>query len=114
LPVFGSASCLKTIRTVKPGQFDIQGIAPIAYPVFAVVLGIAVGSMIRRVLPARAMTLAAFTAVRIVGGRAHTLRAPTQEALISESESTRIKVAQVGTVVEGDRKDHEGAQDNGK
>jgi hypothetical protein len=34
--------------------------------VFAVVLGIAVGSMFRRVLPAMATTLAAFVAVRVV------------------------------------------------
>ena len=49
-----------------PGPFDIQGIVPVAYSVFAVVLGIAVGSIFRRVLPAMAATLAAFVAVRIV------------------------------------------------
>ena len=49
-----------------PGPFDIQGIVPVAYSVFAVVLGIAVGSMFRRVLPAMATTLAAFVAVRVV------------------------------------------------
>ena len=54
------------VSRLSPGPFDIQGIMPVAYSVFAVVLGIAVGSMIRRVLPAMATTLAAFTAVRIV------------------------------------------------
>jgi hypothetical protein len=54
------------LSRLNEGQFDIQGIAPVAYSVFAVVLGIAVGSMIRRVLPAMAMTLAAFIAVRVV------------------------------------------------
>jgi ABC-type transport system involved in multi-copper enzyme maturation permease subunit len=49
-----------------PGPFDIQGIVPVAYAVFAVVLGIAVGSAIRRVIPAMATTLAAFVAVRVV------------------------------------------------
>ena len=48
-----------------PGPFDIQGIVPVAYSVFAVVLGIAVGSMLRRVVPAMATTLAAYVAVRI-------------------------------------------------
>jgi hypothetical protein len=46
--------------------FDIQGIVPVAYAVFAVALGLAVGSMFRRVLPAIATTLGAFVAVRIV------------------------------------------------
>ena len=48
--------------------FDVQGIAPIAYAVFAVSLGIAVGSLFRRVLPAIATTLAAFVAVRVAVG----------------------------------------------
>jgi len=46
--------------------FDIQGIVPVGYAVFAVALGLAVGSMFRRVLPAIATTLGAFFAVRIV------------------------------------------------
>jgi hypothetical protein len=46
--------------------FDIQGIVPVAYAVFAVALGLAVGSMFRRVLPAIATTLGAFVTVRIV------------------------------------------------
>jgi hypothetical protein len=49
-----------------PGLFDIQGIVPVAYSVFAVALGIAAGSMFRRVLPAIATTFAIFTAVRVV------------------------------------------------
>jgi hypothetical protein len=48
-----------------PGLFDIQGIVPVAYSVFAVALGIAAGSIFRRVLPALATTLAVFTAVRV-------------------------------------------------
>ncbi|MGO9583359.1 MAG: hypothetical protein ACLP36_11165 [Acidimicrobiales bacterium] len=54
------------LARLSPGPFDIQGIVPVAYSVFAVALGIAVGSMIRRVLPAMATTLAAFVAVRVV------------------------------------------------
>ena len=46
--------------------FDIQGIVPVAYAVFAVALGLAVGSMFRRVLPAVATTLGAFFALRIL------------------------------------------------
>lgn len=46
--------------------FDIQGIVPIAYAIFAVALGLAVGSIFRRVLPAIATTLGVFLAIRIV------------------------------------------------
>jgi ABC-type transport system involved in multi-copper enzyme maturation permease subunit len=46
--------------------FDIQGVAPIAYTVFAMALGIAAGALFRRVVPAIATTLVVFIAVRIV------------------------------------------------
>ena len=45
--------------------FDIQGVVPVAYAVFAVALGIAIGSVVRRVLPALALTIAVFLAVRV-------------------------------------------------
>ena len=48
-----------------PGLFDIQGIMPAAYAIFAAALGIAAGAMFRRVLPAIATTLAIFIAVRV-------------------------------------------------
>jgi hypothetical protein len=46
--------------------FDIQGIVPIAYAIFAVGLGLALGSIFRRVLPAIATTLGVFVAIRLV------------------------------------------------
>ena len=48
----------------NPGRFDIMGIAPVSYAVFAVALGIAAGAVLRRVLPAIAVTVAGFTGVR--------------------------------------------------
>jgi hypothetical protein len=48
----------------KPGRFDIMGVVPVAYSVFAVAFGIAAGAMLRRVLPAMLATLAGFIAVR--------------------------------------------------
>jgi hypothetical protein len=50
---------------VKFIYFDIQGVAPIAYTVFAMALGIAAGALFRRVVPAIATTLVVFPAVRI-------------------------------------------------
>ena len=48
------------------GQFDTQGIVPIGYAVFAMALGIAAGTVARRTLPAIAVTLAGFIALRLV------------------------------------------------
>src|SRR5580700_6433834 len=47
-----------------PGRFDIMGVVPVAYSLFAVALGIAAGALLRRTLPAIAVTLAGFIAVR--------------------------------------------------
>jgi hypothetical protein len=49
-----------------PGQFDTQGIVPIGYAVFAMALGIAAGTVARRTLPAIAVVLGGFIAVRLV------------------------------------------------
>lgn len=48
--------------------FDVQGIVPVVYSVFAVALGIAVGSIFKRVLPAIATTLGMFVAIRVAIG----------------------------------------------
>jgi hypothetical protein len=50
-----------------PG-FDIQGLVPVAYCVFAVALGIAAGVLLKRVLPALAMTLGVLVGVRAAVG----------------------------------------------
>lgn len=44
--------------------FDVTGLAPVGYSVFAVVLGILVGAASRRVLPAMAITLVGFGVAR--------------------------------------------------
>jgi hypothetical protein len=50
----------------NPGRFDIMGIVPVGYAVFATALGITAGALLRRTLPAIAVTLAGFIAVRAV------------------------------------------------
>jgi hypothetical protein len=50
----------------QANRFDLQGIVPVGYALFAVALGIAAGTLLRRTLPALAVTLAAFIAVRVV------------------------------------------------
>ena len=51
---------------LTPGVFHAGGIAPVGYAAFAFALGVAAGVLIRRTLPAMAVTLAIFAAVQIV------------------------------------------------
>jgi hypothetical protein len=53
------------LNQFNPGRFDIMDLVPVAYSLFAVALGIAAGALLRRVLPAMAVTLAGFVAVRV-------------------------------------------------
>jgi hypothetical protein len=45
-------------------RFDLMGIVPVAYAVFAVALGIAAGTLIPRIVPAIGITLVGYVAVR--------------------------------------------------
>jgi ABC-type transport system involved in multi-copper enzyme maturation permease subunit len=45
--------------------FDSQGLVPVGYAVFATALGIAAGAVLRRTLPAIAVTLGVFIGVRV-------------------------------------------------
>lgn len=51
---------------MNPGVFDLRGIVPIAYALFALALGIAAGTVIRKVLPAMAVSLGAYGVVRVL------------------------------------------------
>jgi hypothetical protein len=48
----------------KPGRFDIMGIVPVGYALFAMALGLCAGALLRRTIPALAVTLAGFIVVR--------------------------------------------------
>jgi len=68
-------------QNFQPGQFDIQGIVPVGYALFAVALGIAAGALFRRTLLAMAVTIGVFTFLRLVVGqdlRSHYLPALTR------------------------------------
>jgi hypothetical protein len=54
------------LNAFQPGRFDLMGLVPVAYSLFAMALGIAAGALLRRVLPAMAVMLAGFIAVRAV------------------------------------------------
>ena len=48
-----------------PGRFDVLYLVPVAYAVFAMALGICAGALIRRTVPAMAVTLGGFIAGRL-------------------------------------------------
>jgi hypothetical protein len=48
-----------------PGGFDFEGIVPFAYVTFALALAIAAGALLRRTIPAMAVTVAGFLAIRL-------------------------------------------------
>jgi hypothetical protein len=50
-------------------RFDVTDIVPAGYAVFAMALGICAGTLLRRSLPALAVTLAGFVAVRVLIAR---------------------------------------------
>jgi hypothetical protein len=50
---------------VEPGAFQLEGIAPIAYAIFAAALIIALGTVLRRTIPAIAIGIVAFLVVRV-------------------------------------------------
>ncbi|GAA3842478.1 transporter [Sphaerisporangium flaviroseum] len=50
---------------MDPLVFGARGVAPMGYAAFAFVLGVTVGMLVRRTLPAMAVTLALFAAVQI-------------------------------------------------
>ena len=70
----------------SPGIFDIRGIVPVAYVVFALALGVLVGTLVRRTIPAMAATLGGFIAVRVLLTmflRTHYMAAKTVTAPVS-------------------------------
>jgi hypothetical protein len=50
---------------MAPLVFDARGIVPIGYAAFALALGVTVGMLVRRTVPAMALTLAVFVVVQI-------------------------------------------------
>jgi len=47
-------------------MFSVRGLAPIGYAAFAFTLGVALGLLVRRILPAMALTLVIFIAIRVI------------------------------------------------
>ncbi len=58
------SSPLDRVRDQPFSLFDTRDIAPIGYALFAFALGVALGAVVRRVIPAMVITIAGFAAVR--------------------------------------------------
>jgi len=67
-PIFRAAALAGSdsaaVTRISPQLFGAQGIAPIGYAAFAFALGVTAGALIRRTIPAMAVTLAAFGLVQ--------------------------------------------------
>ncbi len=53
------------LNPLDPSIFDVRGIAPVGYAAFAFALGVTAGVLLRRTIPAMAVTLVGFTAARL-------------------------------------------------
>jgi ABC-type transport system involved in multi-copper enzyme maturation permease subunit len=53
------------VFTSRWSSFDVQGLPFVAYAIFAIALGVAVGGLVRRVLPSMGITLAVFVIIRL-------------------------------------------------
>jgi hypothetical protein len=53
------------LNPLDPAMFGVRGIAPVGYAAFAFMLGVTAGILLRRTIPAMAVTLVAFTAARL-------------------------------------------------
>ncbi len=54
------------VPRLDPPVFDARGVAPLGYAAFAFALGVTAGVLLRRTLPAMAVTLVAFAVIQVV------------------------------------------------
>ena len=74
-------------------EFDLQGLVPVGYTIFAVALGVAAGTLVPKVLPAMAVTVAGFIGARVAVMVARPHFQPAEEArfpLFAESHPGRF------------------------
>jgi hypothetical protein len=60
------ANPIDRLHNAPFGSFGLRGVVPVAYALLAVVLGTALGALLRRTVPAMAATLGVFVAVRML------------------------------------------------
>ena len=88
---------------LAPVAFAMRGIVPIGYAVFALVLGVTLGVLLRRSLPAMALTLAVYVAAQVAVPflvRPHLIPPVTQMSEISTETMRGIGSHGDGDVIE--------------
>jgi ABC-type transport system involved in multi-copper enzyme maturation permease subunit len=84
---------------MAPLLFPARGLAPVGYAAFALALGVAVGMLARRTLPAMAITLVAFVAVQLAMPafvRPHVVSPVRSTIEISDENAAGFAVERVG------------------
>jgi ABC-2 family transporter protein len=115
-PVYQAAAAARSdslsIARIAPPLFGAQGIVPIGYAAFAFTLGVAAGLLIRRTIPAMALTLAGFAFVQIVWPswvRPH-LFSPLRESLpFSTARLDEVMIGNGGQMIVQDAASKPGA-----
>ena len=98
---------------LTPVSFAMRGVVPVAYAVFAVVLGVTLGAVLRRSLPAMALTLAVYVLVQVavpLWVRPHLVAPTTADVTIAADTLDSIRADSSGrpesvTVHTADRDD---------
>lgn len=94
---------------INSGVFGQRGIAPLGYAVFMIAAGAALGAIVRRTLPAMALTLVAFFAVRYAVQtwvRPHLFRTVQLSLAIHGFDDPTIAKGQVVSTQSADRAGH--------
>jgi hypothetical protein len=111
-PIDKAAAAAAEFSRIEPLLFGTRGIVPIGYAAFAFSLGVTVGMLVRRTLPAMAITLAVFVAVQVAMAelvRPH-LSAPTRTTMeitpsnlwgIGFEANNRVRLAVDDSVTDG-------------
>jgi hypothetical protein len=85
---------------LTPISFAMRGIVPVGYAVFALLLGVLLGLVLRRSLPAMALTLAVYVCVQVavpLWVRPHLVPPTTTDLVMSESTTDGITTDGTGT-----------------
>ncbi|GII66595.1 transporter [Sphaerisporangium krabiense] len=92
-------SAAEALALMAPLIFGARGIAPMGYAAFAFVLGVAVGMLVRRTLPAMALTLAVFAAIQLA--MPLVVRAHLMPPVTGTFELSRANVDHIGRAQQG-------------
>ncbi len=81
---------LSYLDRFSPSAFAASGVVPTSYAAFAFVLGVVIGALFRRIVPAMAVTLLIFVAVQLIIPNLVRPHYPVRSAQISEPISARF------------------------